>query len=417
MKTEAEKKTGAGMETEPGKMYEYYQDLDLLPTFGDLRDVAALDNFGKIRVDLFSNKLMMPLRLLEGANVLHVGPDSGEHSLVFARWGADLTLVEPNPIAVKQINTYFDRFGLEDRLKDFHQTDIAGFSEKSNEPSFDIVDAEGFIYTLQPASDWLRTFHQSLKTDGLLVVSYYSRMGGFFELCLRAFHRAVRDLTGKDAEAAAWMLFEAKWNSIPHDKPFKFWVLDMLENPYVRARYFMDPSELCKDAEEVGYTLYSSWPTLRDPLDIYWHKSTTIDHEQMASPGSHLARSCLSHFTGRKMYLTTPDAQEVSKVMEILDTLVDQMDLLIDGLDDAVLSRCADLLHELGAMIPSLEMMTDSPNTKTQVASLLSKLEEVVGWIKDGNVEDLIQLTNNDIDFIHTWGLPTHFAVYRKTGA
>ena len=414
MNTKPEKKTGPGMETEPGKMYEYYQDLELLPTFGDLQNEADLEKFGEIRVDLFANKIMMPLSMFEGTSMLHVGPDSGEHSLVFAQWGADLTLVEPNPFATRQINTYFERFGMEEKLKAIHETDIEGFSKQPVEQLFDMVDAEGFIYTLQPASDWLRVFHNSLKTDGLMIVSYYARLGGFFELSLRALHRAVRDITGKDAEEAAWMLFEAKWDSIPHNKPFKFWVLDMLENPYVRARYFMDPAELCREAEEHGFSLYSSWPNLRDPLEVYWHKSPTIIHEQMASPGSHLARSCLSHFTGRKMYLTTSDPEVIAKVIEILDGLVEQMDILIDGLDDAVLSRCSKLLHELGAMIPSLEMMTEHPDTKSEVISLLAKLEEVIGWIGNGNVDDLTSLTNNDIDFIHTWGLPTHVAVFRK---
>lgn len=413
VQTETGEKLADGMETVPGKMYEYYHDLELLPTFGDLKTEEQLEKFGRIRVDLFDNKLHMPRQMINGSSLMHVGPDSGEHSLVFAKWGADLTLVEPNPLAASQINAYFDHFKLQDRLKTLHQTDIAGYNGTDK---FDIVDAEGFIYTLQPWSDWLSVFNGALKKDGLMVISYYARLGGFFELCLRAFHRAVAEITGEDTETSAWMLYEAKWNSIPHDKPFKYWVLDMLDNPYVRARYFIDPASLCREAEKQGFSLYSSWPQIRDPLSTYWHKSETRISDEMFSPASHLNRSALSHFTGRKMYITTPDIDELTRVVTILDDLVDLVDSLIDGLNDDVLQRCTARLQELQAILPGLDMVTDTEGTRQEVLSLLGKLEKVMQWIRDGNIKDFVNLTNNDLDFIHIWGLPTHFAVYRNTG-
>ena len=409
-----ETNSGAGAASrtaaEPGKMYEYYRGQTVAPTFGNLRDLSALERFGEHRVDLYVNKLSLPLRLFKGAEVLEFGPDTGEHALIFARWGAEMTLVEPNPDAARQIKEYFKRFRLEDSLKAIFETDIAGFA---SDQRFDLIDAEGFIYTLQPASEWLRTFHRLLKDDGLTVVSYYSRLGGFMDLCLKAFYLATRDLTGQSTTETALMLYETKWNSISHNRPFESWVMDMHENPYVRASYFLDPLTLCQQAVEQGFELYSSWPAYRDPLQVYWHKRVLPEDRRMESVPDHLARSCLSQFTGRKMYLT-PDMGQVMQVNNLLNALVVQMDSLIDSRDDAVLSRCAELLRELAAMIPSLPMITDHPDTGSMVVSLLSKLEGAIRLIGDGKVDDLVCFTNTDRDFIDAWGLPVHFSVFRK---
>jgi hypothetical protein len=109
--------------------------------------------------------------------------------MVFAGWGAMMTLAEPNSRAHAKINGYFARFDLTDRLRELASSDVEGFR---SERSFDVVDAEGFIYTVQPTESWLRVFHQLLNPDGYAVVSYYERYGGFFELALKAIHAAGR---------------------------------------------------------------------------------------------------------------------------------------------------------------------------------------------------------------------------------
>ena len=131
-------------------MYEYYRGQTVAPTFGNLRDESALERFNEHRVDLYVNKLSLPVRLFNGAEVLEFGPDTGEHALIFARWGAELTLVEPNPDAVRQIKAYFKRFRMEDRLKAVIETDIAGFASDRRSLSMitDNPDATSAIVAL-----------------------------------------------------------------------------------------------------------------------------------------------------------------------------------------------------------------------------------------------------------------------------
>ena len=219
------------------KLFNYYERKDVLPTFGNFKSSAELEAYASQRRELFSDKLVLPPRLFRNAEVLEFGPDSGENALVFAGWGANMTLAEPNRLAHPKIQAYFAHFDLTERLRELVLADVEGFS---NDRGFDIIDAEGFIYTVQPTETWLGIFHRLLNPDGYGVVSYYERYGGFFELALKAIHAAGKALTGRPALETAKLLFEPKWNSIPHTRSFESWLMDVLENPFVRYRYFLD---------------------------------------------------------------------------------------------------------------------------------------------------------------------------------
>ena len=64
-------------------------------------------------------------------------------------------------------------------------------------------------------------FDGLLKPDGYAVVSYYERYGGCFELALKAIHAAVKAMTGLSPLDASKLVFDAKWNSIPHTRSFR----------------------------------------------------------------------------------------------------------------------------------------------------------------------------------------------------
>ena len=187
------------------KLFQYYERQDILPTFGNLKSPAELERYATQRRELFIDKLMLPPRLFRDAEMLEFGPDSGENAMVFAGWGASMTLAEPNKHAHAKIRAYFERFGLTDRLRELDPSDVEGFR---SERRFDILDAEGFIYTVQPTEAWLRVFGHLLHPDGYAIVSYYERYGAFFELVLKAIHAAGKAMTGLPALESAKALFE-----------------------------------------------------------------------------------------------------------------------------------------------------------------------------------------------------------------
>ena len=392
------------------KLFNYYERQDVLPTFGDFKSPVELEAYARQRRELFSDKLMLPPRLFRNAEVLEFGPDSGENALVFAGWGSNMTLAEPNRNAHPKIQAYFAHFGRTEHLRELASSDVEGFRSRRR---FDIIDAEGFIYTVQPTETWLAIFHRLLNPDGYAIVSYYERHGGFFELALKAIHAAGKALTGRPALDTARSLFEAKWDSIPHTRSFESWVMDVLENPFVRYRYFLDAAALCTAAHGQGFDIHSAWPSYRDSLDIYWHKKVLSGGEKLHRATRHLERSRLSFLGGRKLYLVgKPDA--VSAITTSIEALVLDVDKMIDDPFGDSLSRVVASLASLRAAIPTTEILADDAIDLEAFIATLDSFHRIFNAIGRRDLAGVSALTRSDPAFINSWGQPAHFLVIRK---
>ncbi|MCK1359538.1 class I SAM-dependent methyltransferase [Bradyrhizobium sp. 199] len=392
------------------KLFNYYERQDVLPTFGNFKSATELEAYASQRRELFSDKLVLPPRLFRDAEVLEFGPDSGENALVFAGWGANMTLAEPNRHAHPKIEAYFAHFGLTERLRQLALADVEGFG---SDRGFDIIDAEGFIYTVQPSEKWLGIFHRLLNPDGYAVVSYYERYGGFFELALKAIHTAGKALSGRAALETAKMLFEAKWNSIPHTRSFESWLMDVLENPFVRHRYFLDAAALCTAAHEQGFDVHSAWPAYRDSLDIYWHKKVLPGDEKLRRAARHLDRSRLSFLGGRKLYLVGK-ADAVQAISGAIEALVLDVDAMIDDPFGESLPRVVAGLASLRETIRTSDILADDTADIEAMIATLDSFHRIFGAIGRRDASAVAALTQSDPAFINTWGQPAHFLVVRK---
>jgi Methyltransferase domain len=391
------------------KLFEYYARQDVLPTFGDFKSPGQLERYAAQRRELFSDKLMLPPKLFHDAEVLEFGPDSGENAMVFAGWGARMTLAEPNRQAHDKIRAYFERFGLEGRLRGLVSADVEGFC---SEHRFDFVDAEGFIYTVQPTESWLRVFGGLLKPDGCAVVSYYERHGGFFELALKAIHAAGKALTGLPARESAKLLFDAKWNSIPHTRSFESWLMDVLENPFVRYRYFLDAATLCRQANSAGFDIHAAWPPYRDSLDVYWHKTVRSAEEKLDRTTDHLRRSTLSFLGGQKLYLFG-NAGSVDFISSSFGQLTRDADRLVDDPFDRRLTPFISRLASLRETVRTANIFADD-GAVAALIDTLTGLHAIFSAIERRDINGLIASANSDAAFIRTWGMPAHFLVLRK---
>src|SRR6185437_3953639 len=378
--------------------------------FGNLEDAGKLTQYTDARRTVFAEKLMLPIQMFDGADVLELGPDTGENALVFAQWGAKLTLAEPNLRAHGQIRQYFERFGLSDSIASLRSDDIEAFA---GEQKYDLIDAEGFIYTVQPTGLWLGCFSRNLKPGGYAIVSYYETRGTFIELVLKAIHSACKALTSLDSLAAAEKLYQTKWDSIPHTRAFSSWVRDVLENPFVRLRYFLDAAELCRQASDHDLDLHSSWPLYRDTLDVYWHKKALPPEELLRRNANHLKRSPLSFLSGQKIYLVG-DSAEIDAVTTLVDALVADVDTLIERPFGDRLAAFVTGLQQLRRLIGTAQTLVDDPNAIDDFAALLESLEQIFDAIGRRDIDQIVRLTNSNPAFISAWGMPNHFLVLQK---
>jgi hypothetical protein len=391
-------------------MYQYYGEQAVLPTHGHFKSGSQLELHARHRHDLFTQKLLLPPRLFRDARLIEFGPDAGENSLVFAQWGASCTLIEPNSKAHSVIKAYFQEFGLNDKLAGLQCRDVKAFAEQElPSEKFDFVDAEGFIYTVKPASMWIDLFSRITNNNGFVILFYCDPFGNFFELFKKVIHARVRKLTGASALETAQKLFLTKWNSIPHKRTLESWAMDVLENPFVRLTYLLEPQTLCRQMFDAGMYLYSAWPPYHDGLSVYWFKKTLSAEEQLAAQESFIARSRLSHLFGRKHFLLRPNPE----AEQMLRRLLAATDALIDQFDPAQTAICLDCLSQIEALLGSDVVVADEKDTAEALLASRST-RHILELLADENIESLVTFCNEDPGFIRTWGMPSHFAVFQK---
>ena len=149
------------------KLFDYYAAQDIFPTYSGFESADGLRRHEYLRRRAFADKLKLPARSFRGARLIEFGPDTGENALVFAQWGAACTLVEPNIKAHAKVREYFARFGLSGGLETIIEADISQFAGRPEAAQqYDLVIAEGFIYTVKPESVWINLFHDLLVDDG-----------------------------------------------------------------------------------------------------------------------------------------------------------------------------------------------------------------------------------------------------------
>ncbi len=398
---------GAGV---GGTLYEYYERQSVLPTYGAFPSAAELEAYERQRRRLFTDRLRLPPRLFRGARLLEFGPDAGENSLVFALWGAECTLAEPNRNAHPVIAEYFARFGLEERLSALRADDVESYPLPDTPAGgFDVVDAEGFVYTIQPASAWIEQFRALLRDGGFVVLFYDEAFGSLIQLTWKIVQARYRALTGLGAQDAARALFETKWASIPHKRTIESWTMDVLENPFVRLRYFVDPAELCAQMRRAAFRHYSSWPSYDGGLDVHWFKHEPSADEQLERELDFVARSRLTHMLGRKHFLVDLEAVPAGELWALLE----DVDALVDRFEPARAASCDRRLAELTAVLPSRAVLARREDTERSLETL-QMLRRLLDVLENGRADEIRAFCCRDPAFVGSWGMPSHFAVFRK---
>lgn len=390
------------------KLFEYYAEQGVLPTFCAMRGEDELADYAAGRQKVFNDKLLIPTRVFKGAAVLEFGPDTGENALCCARWGARMTLVEPNTAAHRQIRAYFDQFGLTGQLVELVATDLENFR---SEALYDVIIAEGFIYTVQPSALWLDALRRSLAADGLAVVSYSDRIGSFVESLSKALYAGYRRHSRLPPTEAGRALFETKWNSIPHTRTFESWVTDVLENPFVRSKYYIDSRQLMGEAAERGLRVYSSWPVYRDPLAISWHKKVIPAEEHLSATQEHIARGCLSYLCGRRLYFAG-DAAAAVALAETLGRLVGLTDRMIDADDPDAASRCRSLLAALPGELDGMPLLAAAADRRA-AKDLIAAAIRLLDCLADAPSR-LPEAMRGNEPFTQGWGMPNHYVAFQR---
>jgi len=392
----------------PKGLHNYYQERDFKPTFAGFKGEKELEAYELRRKSLYRDLLHLPPRVFEGSRLCEFGPDTGENALVFARWGARVTLVEPHPAAWPEIRAYFARYGLDEHLEDIVGKTIESFE---SETRFDFINAEGFIYTVQPAELWLTKFTRLLRPTGFAVINYLDRTGCLFELLWSLAHARYQEVSGERGVDAAWSLFEPKWNSIHHTRPFESWVKDVLENPFVRLKFLIDPVELSDNALKAGLALYASWPRYENPFYPFWHKNIPNEATLELRRREFMTRSRVSFAFARPLF-TIASAERTKEINDSVLALVSGIDRLIDGWDKASLSRSKAAAAQLVVAFKNREVMAGHAE-RDEISATLAAIIRTLDILDAGDAGAIRNQMRTDESLLAMWGSTTHYAVFR----
>lgn len=391
------------------RLVDYYQEQALLPTYGKFKSADDFEKYRSQRACFLTQRLFLPSRFFREARLIEFGPDSGENALSFAAWGASCFLVEPNQKAHPFLLDNFKKFDLLGQLEGLSSSDVTAFCPSiEQKETFDVVDAEGFIYTVRPEKPWMDLFASLLKPGGVVILSYMEANGSFFELFLRAIQTHVRRLTGRDSVSSARSLFLAKWNSIPHTRSFESWVMDVLENPFIRLPYLVEPPALCESMGESGFNLYSSWPPYRNPLELGWHKTPVSTKQLRMDSQKFIEHNAVSHFFGAPFFSLreTP--------LRCIKAILHCVDGLIDRVEPSAVSELHNHLEELKQWLEGGSIYMHPIDLK-KATRALSSVEGLLEHLLSGNIPALEGHCNSDRGFIDMWGMPVHYSVFEKS--
>ena len=387
-------------------LFNYYETKDIRPTYAAFKDEGQLERYAEQRKNFFY-RLNLPYTFFNGKNLLEFGPDTGENALVFAKWGSSLTLIEPIMDAHTYIRNYFSKYKLENNIIELVSASLLEFQPNRK---YDIIDAEGFIYTIQPNTDWIKKAKECLNQDGLFIISFLGTYGGFFELLLKAIYQSIKR-SGKYGEGVetAKKIFLNKWNSIEHTRSIESWFMDVIENPFVRLKYYIDPIDLLKDMHQFSMRLYSSWPVYRDPNSVDWIKKPFTAESELESSISFIRKSSLSQFLGKKCFMTSGE----SEIEQKLSTIVSITDMLIEQNSIKECKNAIELVGDVKEFIKEKNTFTSSPDN-LDVNVILDMIQNVFNYIGKNEVEELIEYCNTNETFIRSWGSPTQNVIFQN---
>jgi len=387
-------------------LLSYYQDNNFNPVPIVLDTTLDWQDHSAKRRNLYERHLRIPLALLQGRSVLEFGPNSGENALVLASMGANLTLVEPNEQIQPQIRSLFNKFGFEDYLVALPQTGIEQFE---SETRYDLVVAEGFLYTLPNRDELIQKIGNLLTPGGLAVISFNDRYGIWIELTRRMLlWRAcqlakIDDIHSEGSLKLAKQLYGEDYAKLNASRPFDAWWKDTLVNPLLTSPYLWSYLELIPLIEKIDCGFYSSSPKWSSIEHFGWYKNVLGRKDRHQRLLDNWAGVFPRILTG----LRIPDGAIGPATSETIDSVAD----LITQISEYTTTLDASI--ELVSYPPLLDEYL-SQGKDPNLSRFNSEMKQLYAAAKSSQPDDLIAAYQRSESVRNLWGAPYHYICFSK---
>lgn len=389
-------------------LLEYYQQNCFNPVPISLEDRASWETHFAKRRNLYESHLGIPLSLLGERSVLEFGCNSGENALVLACVGAKLSLVEPNNQVLPQLQLLFQKFGLEKQVIALSQEEIGEFVSNS---LYDLVLAEGFLFTLPNRDEMAQKIGNLLKPGGFGIISFNDRYGCFLEMTRRMLLWRAYQIQGielKDIQSAVALeigrkFYQEDFVRISASRPFEAWWKDTLINPFLMSKYHWSYSEVLSQVEQVGCEFYSSSPKWTTYEYFNWYKKTSSRDENRQNFQDNYKRVFPFFLTG-----LSPNAGEWSVANS---ELINEVAQLVAKLADFDLNSAIESITYPKLLDEYLSSCQDR-----RLVHFNSEMKKIYESVKANQWEALLSAYSQTKYVRQLWGTPLQYVCFKKLG-
>jgi SAM-dependent methyltransferase len=387
-------------------LLDYYQRFGFNPVPIDVENQEVWVAHFEKRINLYQSHLGIPFSFLRDRDVLEIGCNSGENALVLASAGARLTLVEPNEQVVPRIRHLFQTFGLEHHIDELITRDVQNFE---TDRLFDLVIAEGFLFTLPDRDRILAQICRFIRPGGLWIVSFIDRYGSLVEMTKRMMVWAAmraegnEDIHSRASLEIAERFFLEDYKKLNASRSFDVWWKDVLVNPLMRSESFWSYLEIMGVISGEGGEFHSTSPGWSRAHHFSWYKNVP-DKESRD-------REILKQWTRHLPYFITGWAIEDTTEGKDPAILL-EIQRLVDLISDAT-GRLDQNVEEITypvAFSNYLEQMRDHRATRlnTEWKKIFEKINQ--------KTPSALSLTYDQSPYLRSiWGVPYHYLCFLKS--
>lgn len=282
------------------------------------------------RLRIFRDRLHLPPATFRGAQLLDMGCGTGEHSSVYASWGAFVTGVEFNRHSIDRLTHLFKEHNLMDHLTQVIEKPVSEWNP-AQPPQFDLGISDGVIHHLDDPKAGFMKLASSVKPDGFVVISTGPIPGAEQRLLMQ---KLVRQFASNLEEAISLV---KQWLPEYLERAVRFGY--RTEAQVVSDNFFTPQNEPLRIGVvlgwlvETGLSLYRSWPPLEpnlaDPAsreEVQWWKPEY--HSEIVRKASHWPYHtdgdelrCRNHFNEEELVRRKAQWEEESRrIHDLLQT-------------------------------------------------------------------------------------------------
>lgn len=294
-------------------LHEIYTHYEFNPVEYNLNS-KNFKNFENQRKNLFEDYLKIPLQLFDNKKLIEFGPANGEKTLIYAKCGAELTVVEPNKKFLNNLKKNLNKF----RIKfNSHNTFIENF--KTNK-KFDFIILENFLTSIKKRNLALKNVSKILNKNGFIIFTYHNSEGFFleyFKKFILNYYTEKKNLhTINEILLVAKKFFSKKFSKISHTRNFNQYMMDnFILNDFIEQT-FWDFNNIIKTANNLNLRFYSSWPNYYN-YQSNWHKNilSTREHNDLILKNYNEIKG---HFVCKGHFYSEDQMKFISKIFRIM---------------------------------------------------------------------------------------------------